>query len=233
MADEKLVLVSEDMPDSVEKIFGFLGYGCVRLPKFDVLDTPVASHPDMLFFALPDGKLLCDKRYYEKNTELLGSCGERFVFSVKELGAKYPYDVAFDTFGINGTVYGRVDSIAPEILEVSEKAVNVNQGYAKCSVLLTDKCAITADCGLYKALTENGVDTLKISPGNVDLPGYGSGFIGGSSFFDPISDTVVFFGDLSAHPDYETISAFLSEHGHKELFDDKIPLTDLGGAVTV
>ena len=91
----KKVFVSCEMPKEVEEQFGILGYGCVRLPSFDVLDTPVSAHPDMLLFRLPDGKILTDGRYYEKNSALLNESGADIVTSKRMLGGKYPFDIAF------------------------------------------------------------------------------------------------------------------------------------------
>ena len=72
--------------------------------------------------------------------------------------------------------------------------------------------------------------SLKISAGNILLKGYGCGFIGGASCFDKDSDTVVFFGNLSEHPDGEKITVFLEKHGHRVVFFEEFPLSDFGGA---
>ena len=230
---ERLLLVSEDMQGEIERLLGDLGYGCVRLPKCDRLDTPVASHPDMIFYRLSDGRLLTDRGYYEKNARLLKSTGGRFAFSEKSLDKKYPADILFDAFCIGGTVYGRTESVAPEISADCEGVARVSQGYAKCSTLALDSGAVTADMGIYKALTVNGVSALLIASGGIVLEGYGYGFIGGASFFDPISRTAVFFGDPRGLESYPEIEGFLKEQGVRVLYPEGIPLTDLGGAVIV
>ena len=84
MADDRLVLISSEMPSKIERIFNILDYGCVHLPKYIALDTPVASHPDMLFYRLPSGKLLCDGNYFEANKEMLEKCMKHKIDITKE-----------------------------------------------------------------------------------------------------------------------------------------------------
>lgn len=233
MKNGKYILVSEDMPRHMCAELEDFGYKCLTLPKFDFLDSPVSSHPDMLFGELFDGRFLCDSRYYVENRELLCQMGAEIVSSERKLSSKYPLDIAFDALCFDGVLYGNLKYIAPEMLDKRKKCVNVSQGYAKCSVLATDKCAITSDSGIYEALVRDRVNTLKISPQGIALPGYGCGFIGGASFFEPISNTVVFFGDISTHPDFDVINAFLKENGHSVKYFKDYPLTDLGGAVLI
>ena len=221
------------MPDKIAEYFGLLGYGCVRLPAFERLDGPVSSHPDMLLSVISDSTLLVDANYYSENAELFSECGARFKVSSTRLEGKYPKDIAFDALSINGTVYGRTDCIAGEILDAHERAVNVKQGYTLCSTLVTDRCAVTADDGIYKALTADGVDVLKISDGGIALSGYSCGFIGGASAYDPDSLQVIFFGDISLHPSGAKIVDFLENHGLRVRSFDGVPLTDLGGAKLV
>ena len=229
MGNKKALLVSCDLPLEIEKTLGFLGYGCVRLPKFDELDAPVSSHPDILFYRLKSGKLLCDEDYFKANSELLINSGASFVFSEKHLGKKYPNDILFDALTIDGTVYGRTDYIAPEILKDCKRTVKLKQGYTACATRVAGKIALTSDPGISIALKNDGFNVLHTEE-TILLPGYGCGFIGGASAFDPCSNTVVFFGNVTEHSSYNEIVRFLTEYGHTVCFDGSYPLTDLGGA---
>ena len=228
MENKKLAFISEKMPPEIAGIFENLGYGCVRLLPHEALDTPVAHHPDMLFSVLDSGDVLCDEDYLRANPFLL-ELGVSFRPSSAKLGKKYPQDIAFDALVIDGVMYGKTSFAAPEILQ-NRKTVNVKQGYAQCSTLVTDRVAITGDSGIYDALIKNGVNALKISADGIALDGYSCGFIGGASAYDKDSETVIFFGDITKHPDYEKINAFLKQNGHQIAFSDSIPLTDFGGA---
>ena len=223
-----VALISEKMPDVIVNKLENLGYGCVLLPDHPDLDAPVASHADMLFSVVLDG-LLTDGEYLSRYPQL-AELGLPIRISQRSLGKKYPLDIAFDALIFNGIVYGNTDFIAPEILQSYKKAVFVKQGYTLCSTLITNRVAITADDGIYRALAENGVSVLKISASGITLDGYSCGFIGGASVYEPLSNTVIFFGDVTKHPDFNAISDFLCENGHRLLWFDEFELKDLGGA---
>ena len=82
-------------------------------------------------------------------------------------------------------IFGKESNASRYIINYAKQSgkrfVNVNQGYSKCSVAkVSEKAAITADSSLYKAMTEQGIDVLLISQGNITLKGYDCGFIGAS-----------------------------------------------------
>ena len=229
MGNKKALLVSCDLPLEIEKTLGFLGYGCVRLPKFDELDAPVSSHPDILFYRLKSGKLLCDENYFKANSELLINSGSSFVFSEKHLGKKYPNDILFDALTIDGTVYGRTDYIAPEILKDCKRTVKLKQGYTACATRVAGKIALTSDPGISAALKNDGFNVLHTEE-KILLPGYGCGFIGGASFYDEDSGTVVFFGEPEKN---SSIPDFLKDNGINAVYTEGIPLTDYGSAIII
>jgi hypothetical protein len=106
--------------------------------------------------------------------------------------------------------------------------INVNQGYPACTVLkLSDSLAITADMGMKKALEKNGIEVYLIENGEISLPPYKYGFIGGCAGIH--EDKIYFLGDPSLHPSYEIIKTGASKAGLEivSLSDEK--LSDLGG----
>ncbi len=206
------------------------GFCPVILPKEKRLHESVGSHADMLCVKLYK-KLLFTKEYYEKNKDIL-SCFD-VILTDERHGEKYPSDILFNVLFTDNAIYAKLDSVSKKILSYAKnhtmKAVNVKQGYAKCSVAKVSGGYITADDGLFKKLTENGERVLKISPGGIALPGVDYGFIGGASFY--CEETVYFFGDLSSHPDCEKINGFCKETRTKAVSISNCPLTDIGGAV--
>ena len=196
------------------------------LPPSSRLPAPVACHPDMLI-SYVGGELVACRYYYVENKDVFS--GVDVSLTDERHGEKYPDDVLLNCFELCGKVYGRISSASEYIKRKAAAFVNVKQGYAHCSTLIFGDHAVTADEGIFKALTDNGVDALKIRPGDIELPGYGCGFIGGASFcFDK---TVYFFGSLSDHPDGESIREFIASRGYgiEELSDG--PLTDFGGGL--
>ena len=58
------------------------------------------------------------------------------------------------------------------------------------------------------------------------------GFIGGASV-KIAADSVLFFGDVTRHRDFEKINSFLESHGCGFVCTDNGPLRDIGGAVSL
>ncbi|MBQ7501066.1 MAG: hypothetical protein IJT91_09255 [Clostridia bacterium] len=228
----KTILLSSGIPaDLSEKIEKLTGCEVVLLPGYGKLPEPVRSHPDMLVFAA-GGSIVTDGGYYAANRSLFDSLGKAVIISGKCISDKYPGDVAFNSFDIDGTLFGRLDSLSDEVKNMFDKKVNVRQGYAKCStVLLPDGSVITADAGIASAVSANGREVLVIGAGNIDLPGYDAGFIGGASFV--YGGYLYFFGDPALHPDGERMIVFAEDHGCGAAALSDTKLFDHGGAVIV
>lgn len=221
---KNILFISSGLPDIMA---GRLSdkYGIRKLPPCDDLATPVSKHADMLTGVL-DGRLIVTRTYYEKNAALFSDCDP--LITDERHGKEYPADIILNFIDTEKAVVGYEKAITKLI---NKPVVNVKQGYARCSTLLCRDFAVSADKGILSALSSLGYDTLRISPGYIDLPGYDFGFIGGASFAD--GEHVYFFGSLSYHPDGNKIKEFIISHKAKvyELAD--APLLDLGGAVII
>ena len=204
-------------------ILSGMGFMLYPLPASKQLPLPTATHADMLMFY--DGSLLLSEDYFNENSTLFAD-----VIPTKEkLGGKYPCDILFNCFVIDNILFGKIDALSDKIKNKYENRVNLKQGYAKCSSLILGNAVITADTNIYNKVTQSGFEALKISGGNILLPGYDCGFIGGASAV--LDNTVFFFGDITKHPDYAKIKDFISSRGLSLCYDKSYPLTDFGGAV--
>ncbi|MBR1731215.1 MAG: hypothetical protein IJ725_02135, partial [Ruminococcus sp.] len=92
-------------------------------------------------------------------------------------------------------------------------------------------CFITADKGIYKAMTENRVEGLLIESGDIDLDGVDYGFIGGCSFFD--NNIVQFCGDYNKHKNADDIITFLCRRRISICGLSNNKLYDIGGAIVI
>ena len=234
----KSIIVDKRINEETERSLLKLGFNVMKAPSFPGLPTAICSHPDSLFFrfkrrlftyadyaetALP---LLSDIREYHRDINI------HFVSDIPR--SVYPEDTHLNALYINGRIFARRQSISSAISELCKaegmEIVNVRQGYPACSVLkLDEKSAVTADKGMAKALSENGIDTLTITEGGIELFPHEYGFIGGASFV--FSGTAYFFGDLQKHPDGARISDFIASKGLRAVSLGSGALTDLGGAV--
>ena len=214
-SEEKLVL---------EKFFRVL-----TLPPFLALSSAVSSHADMLLCPLGEA-LATHPTYYSENKKLFDENSIKIIKIDEAAGKKYPDDILLNGLFLSEKLYGRTDKLSKTLVSYAKENVFTRQGYARCSVCkLSERAIITADNSIARTASENGVDTLKISAGNILLEGYDYGFIGGASF--TYNDTVFFFGKIELHPDFDKIRDFAAKHSVKLVSLSDKPLHDIGGAV--
>ena len=121
-----------------------------------------------------------------------------------------------------------MEELLEEAKRLNLETIHVPQGYARCSILPVDENSIiTSDRGVAAACTQ--LDVLLISPGRIELPGYNTGFIGGTG--GRAGKDIVFNGDLSAHPDFEIIKEFIESRGLQCVWTTDMPLTDIGSVI--
>lgn len=221
---KKILFISSAAPDVIRSALAEK-YEIRKLPPCADLPSPVASHADMLVGVI-DGRPVVTRAYYRENEALFSGCDP--VVTDETYGERYPNDVLLNFIDTENAVVGYKKAVTKT---VNKPVINVKQGYARCSTLICRDFAVSADKGILSALESLGYDTLQISPGNIVLPGYGYGFIGGASFAD--GDTVYFFGSLSHHPDGDKISAFIEKRNVKTVEFTGGPLTDYGGCAAV
>ena len=211
-----------------------LGYTPILMPPADYLEETVASHTDMLLF-IGFGRLFCHSRYYNKNRELIDRIsllsGLELVISNEETANKYPLDVLFNACLVNNTLICNEKSVSRLIIKSAVaancKIINVPQGYTKCSICpVSDNAIITADKAIAAACSSAGMDVLLISEGDVTLPPYNFGFIGGTAGYN--NDTVFFCGDIDSHRDANAIRAFCEKHKKTVLSLSGESLQDVG-----
>ncbi len=226
------VFLSCEIRNEISSWFAANGYLVSLLPADKGLPSPIASHPDILIFNSPNG-LLMTENYYQSNKQIFDARGIIPKRTSEKHGDKYPQDILLNALYANGKVYCKRSAVSGVIRE-SFDTVNVNQGYARCSSCVinlpdTSQAVITADAGIAGALENNGVKALRISEGHIALPPYNFGFIGGASA--DTENSVLFFGNLAAHPDFEKIRDFVSGCGKETVFFDSFELTDYGSCV--
>ena len=195
------------------------------------LCEPVSAHPDMTLFRLEEKTFISAPDCYEEYKKRLRNTNVKLICGEKRLKSTYPYDIAYNILKTDNLAFGKFllsDTVVLNSLkDAKTELINVNQGYSKCSVCYFGGCAITADEGIFSALCENGIDTLKIPYGEIKLKGYDYGFIGGASGVNEEGE-VFFFGDLDSTSYGGKIREFVLAKG-KTMFEIKnYPLTDVG-----
>ncbi|MBQ3228557.1 MAG: hypothetical protein IJB43_08245 [Clostridia bacterium] len=220
--------------DSLKKDFEI-----IQLPPDTSLPEAVNGHSDLLIFKI-DNKLVTRKSYYrtakDKIDLICDKGGLELVLSETKAGDKYPSDCGLCAAVSGRKIICRKASTDVEILRLADdpgyNLLNVPQGYSKCScAVLADGAIITADRGIAKVTLENGIDTLLISEGNVELPGYAYGFIGGATGL--CKNTLYFCGNLESHPDHTAIEEFARKHSTKCVSLSEEKLYDVGSLLFI
>ncbi len=196
------------------------------------IDVAVCSHADMCAVHLGGNKIIVEKTQTDLIKELL-NFGFDVTVTDEPIKGDYPNDVKLNFAVIAEHIIGNfkyADTKLSDFINIKNK-ICVKQGYSKCSVLVVNENAIiTDDASISKKCTENGIDCLLIRKGDITLPGHEYGFIGGAS--GKISkNTVVFFGNVEMHRDFELIKAFLLKHECNYVCIDNENLRDIGGII--
>ncbi|MEW6525402.1 MAG: DUF6873 family GME fold protein [Spirochaetota bacterium] len=225
-----IAIINPDTPQAV--ITGLLsnGFSPVTIPLCPYVERPIAGHPDIQLCII--GKnIIYEPRIEMTFLQVLSHLPYTLISGKSYLQANYPYDCAYNCAYTGSIAFHNskvTDSSIKEILtQCSDPLIHVNQGYTKCSTCIVDSNAIiTSDISIHTATVKNGIDSLLIQPGYIELPGYRYGFIGGAS--GTCSDTIYFTGHLNHHPNCIEIVNFIAKHNKNIAFLSDLPAIDIG-----
>lgn len=211
-----------------------LGISSIRIKNKKGLDTRIASHADMICHPLGGQEIIIasEELYLRK---LLQECGFLPIESNKCIKSPYPYECALNAARIGNRLIANVKLLDSSIYvycgKHSIKILPVEQGYAKCSVVvLNDHSLITADSSIANAAKNENLDVLQIRSGFIELKGYPYGFIGGTCGMIG-KNKLAFAGNPLTHPDHKEILHFLNQNNIETLSLKNGVLADIGGIV--
>lgn len=221
----------------LDKALDSIGVEMLWLPDAPDIDPRLAGHADLSMLHIGANELIISKRVVKGDSfvNFLTNRGFHTYPTQSVRGPSYPYDA-----GLCACITGDKLIHKAEITDAAVKqfcgshnVININQGYAKCSICVVDKNSIiTSDPGVEKACSACGMNVLKIAPGNIILNGFDAGFIGGSAF-KIANDVLAFTGSLNEHPDKEKILQFIHERDISTVFLTNGPIFDIGGLITL
>lgn len=229
--NKKYIIMSDEKPDINKFISN--SYNIIPTDTITELLPFERRHTDMQCLRIRDTFFVLKEAVNLQNK--LRSIGLQVITTEEDIAAEYPKNVLLNAVYMNEALYCKVDSIADIVKNYCKehriKLINVNQGYTKCSTAILNECFITADKGIYKAMTENGEEGVLIESGDIELKGVDYGFIGGSSFYD--NSTAYFSGDIKQHRSYNKINELLKKKSIriKSLTDNRI--YDIGGFIVI
>lgn len=203
------IYLSETANPLLADYFRAGGHELCVIKDTSVTYKPVCSHPDLY---------LCS----------LGIRGPIFSGSAKNLGPRYPENIRYNAACTGRYFIHNLKYTAPELSEAASRftKIHVSQGYTKCNTVIVDETSIiTSDQGIYKACFGR-LDVLLIQPGHVCLQDFPYGFLGGAS--GRVEDSLVFNGNLEAHPDFKKIQNFILTRSLELVYFKEYPLEDIG-----
>lgn len=208
-----------------------LGYTCIDVVASDRVSPSICRHSDVLYKKL------------NSNTIIVSSCQKANIPILEKLGYTvlvtdllqpgYKTECLLN-YVINDSYYinNPDTALKPDDIYLDNKIeIIVKQGYTNCSTIcLTSSSYITDDKGIYKKLIKNNCDCLLIPKGDIQLPGYNYGFIGGASV-KLKENIILFFGDIQNTKIKKEITEFLNKYNFEPRFIENKILKDIGSAV--
>ena len=231
----KTVIVDRRIGPECEKNLFLHGFMPILLPSSSQMTDAISSHPDSLIFRYKN-EIIASADYCEEAltafTDLRAYSDVKIHFTDERLGKGFPYDARMNALVMGERLFCNIKTVSESILKFTRKRglkiCHTNQAYPACSTLtLGEAAAITADRGLAEVMQAEGIRVTLIKSGNISLPPYEYGFIGGAC--GVFGNKVYFFGDYHTHPDAELIEAAIRDEGLVPISLSSGPLTDFGG----
>lgn len=233
-------LVDERISRECERGLTKAGFRPIKLPRSRALAEAIASHPDTLLF-YHEGRIITSADYCDEAAYVFSDIRElhpdiKISFTADSFGKKYPHDVPFNSIVLKNKLFAKADTLSEAIKSYAAEQclciVNTRQGYPACATLaLNSNEVITADKGLAEIYKSEGIAVTLIESGDISLPPYDYGFIGGASgVFD---GRVYFFGDYKKHKSASLIESAILRAGLTPISLSDEPLSDLGGIIFI
>ena len=220
------VLVAENFPEKAAEKLKKYGQ-VVRTKANKSVLKGLDTHPDILVHPLPSGDLVVDRDNFDYYKEIFGD--KNIIPSHSSLSGKYPGDILLNAFAFKKIFIHNLKHTDQVILDYYKnrgyELVNIKQGYAKCSCLVTEDFVITSDGGIYESLRDF-IPIYKIDHGQIKLQNFNYGFIGGAT--GVLGKKIFFTGDFSHHSSYEDILKIISKYDYELEILSKDPIEDYG-----
>lgn len=224
------VIIAKNSDDEIKNNLNLYGLRVYESAECKDIEYSVRCHPDLQIHPLPDGRIIVAKNLFEYYKNLLKNEYVEIICGEKEVIGSYPNDVPYNVSVINNSVlhnFKFTDSVVKKYYNYEGyKFLNCMQGYSGCSVLSFNNKAVTSDGGIYKVLTNNGIETLLIDKCEIQLPGQKYGFIGGAS--GVYKDKVFLTGHLKNKEQDKKTARFLEENGAELIYLKDELAADIG-----
>ncbi len=227
----KYVLVNKNIDKKSVEILKNYGKVVKTIENKNLL-CGLKAHPDILVHVLPNGDIICDRENFEYYKNSFSD--KNVIPSENFLDKNYPEDIILNCFSFKNYFIHNIKYTDKNILDFYKRKryniISVNQGYSKCSTLVTEDFLITDDAGIYKSL-KDVLPVYKIDSGQIKLQNFNYGFIGGAS--GSIGKELFLTGNLKKHSSSDTIYDIVKKYKYKlTILSDK-EIEDYGSILFV
>lgn len=209
----------------------------IIVPKTNLVYPAINGHVDIQLSIIDkiNKKIIVHKDMDTLFLKELTKNNINYIKSKNHLGYNYPNNIMLNSLILNTLFIHNTKYSDPTLLECikDKKIINVKQGYTKCSILpLNNKAIITNDVGIAKKMILEGIDVLHLPYGDIELPSFDYGFIGGVGGM--INDnTLALFGELSHYSYGKEIYEFTKKHKIDVISLKRKKLTDRGSLLVI
>ncbi|WP_455538370.1 DUF6873 family GME fold protein [Terrisporobacter sp.] len=230
-----LALVDDRITSEMIDNLKILNINIIKSTRCENTYNAISFHPDISLIKLDNNNILVSPNVYEYYNEILSPLGFNIIKGSSTVEKKYPNNIQYNAAILGNKVIHNFNFTDEKLLKYIDennfKKIHVKQGYCKCSICIVDENSIiTSDEGIYNEVIKHNIDCLLIEKGHINLFELNYGFIGGCSGL--ISDkTLAFFGDISAHPNYDDIKKFVKSKNKNIICLSKENLLDLGSLI--
>lgn len=228
----KTVLIGERYKGLLDIPLKNYNFDVLYIPDNPNVDQRLAGHCDLSVFKHKNSIILADFLRRDELVNYFTNRGFDVKYSKFKQNSKYPDDVNLCGALIGDKLLHNPKFTDEEIINVCSGIISVKQGYCRCTALcLNSNAVITSDAGVANTLIKLGYEILLIQNGDIELPGYDYGFIGGAAFAH--GKTVYFIGDIQTHTNGEEICKFIHARGFNYINLLNGKLLDIGGAIVI
>lgn len=231
----KTVIVDNRISELEKYNLKKLDLNIILTPICKDISFPISGHPDEVICKVSDKLMIIYKNSTSEFIASIKNLGIHIIKSSNTLGNEYPNDVALNgvvlkDFFIHNIKYTD-QSLYNNILD--KTIINVKQGYTKCSTaVINDYALMTSDIGIANSASKFNLDVLLLPPGDIVLPGFEYGFIGGSCGLIN-KNTLAFYGNLEKYKFKNKVLNFLNKHNIKPIYLSDSKLIDRGSIITI
>lgn len=232
----KAAIISYKSDSKLKDMLNEKNIDIIETIKCKDVDKPVDDHPDLVVHPIDKKNIFVYYKHFDYYKEKLDKYGVNVHRSFNELNKEYPNDIYMNISRLKGYFFHKqnyIDKNIEKILLESTVSVEVKQGYAKCSsMIIKDDTVITTDYKLNKKYISLGFNSYLLPSGDIGLPGYNTGFIGGTCG-NIGKDEILFYGNLEKYKHSKELIKILNYENIEFIYPNTEEFVDRGSIIGI